>query len=204
MSDKEIIDEVTTLIVAGHETSAGTLNWVWYLLSQHPEVEQAFHTEVDNVLQGRAPEFNDLANLALTRQIIEEALRIYPPVWLFTRIAIDDDTIGPYHVPAGTNIFITPYFLHRNTAYWPNPEMFDPSRFEENAQKNRHRFAYIPFSAGPRRCIGDFFGIVEMQIHLGLMGQHFRLHHVNDRPIELEPAINLRTKHPILMTIEKR
>jgi cytochrome P450 len=204
MSDREIIDEVTTLIVAGHETSAGTLNWVWYLLARHPRIEQSFHTEVDGVLGGNMPAFSDLPQLGYTRQIIEEALRLYPPVWLFSRKAVGPDTLGPYTVPKGTNIFIAPYFLHRNTQFWPDPEAFSPERFGAEAVKQRHRFAFIPFSAGPRRCIGDFFGIVEMQIHLGLMGQKVRLRYIEDRPIELEPAINLRTKHPILMKIEKR
>jgi cytochrome P450 len=204
MADNHIIDEVMTLIVAGHETSAGTLNWAWYLLSKHPEKAAALHKELDGCLQSRIPDFDDIPNLSYTRQVIEETLRLYPPVWLFTRKAIKADNIGDYYAAPGTDIFISPYFLHRNEHYWHDPENFLPERFSEAASKKQHRFAFIPFSAGPRRCIGDIFGIVEMQIHLGIMAQRFVLTPVSDQAIELEPAVNLRSKHSIYMTIEPR
>ncbi len=203
MTDKEILDEVMTMIVAGHETSACTLNWAWYLISQHPEVEAKLHAEVD-ALDGRTPNFADLPNLTYTRQILEETLRLYPPVWLFSRRALQADQLGPYTIPAGSDIFIAPYFLHRREDLWPNPEAFNPDRFSPEATKAQHRFGFIPFSAGPRRCIGDFFGLVEMQIHLGLLAQHLRLRYVDKGPIELEPAVNLRSKYSLFMTIESR
>lgn len=204
MADNHIVDEVMTMIVAGHETSAGTLNWAWTLLSKHPDKAANLHTELDEVLQGRIPDFDDIPNLSYTRQVIEETLRLYPPVWLFTRKAIKADHIGDYYAAPGTDIFISPYFLHRNEHYWHDPENFLPERFSGAATKKQHRFAFIPFSAGPRRCIGDIFGIVEMQIHLGVMAQHFILTPVSEQIIELEPAVNLRSKHSIYMTIEKR
>ena len=135
---------------------------------------------------------------------MEEVLRLYPPVWLYTRKAIEDDKLGDYDIPAGSDIFIAPYFLHRHPDYWPQPEQFDPDRFTPEAIKQRHKFAFIPFSAGPRRCIGDFFGIVEAQIHFGLMARYFKMEYVEDNPIELAPEVNLRTKHPINMRILTR
>jgi len=204
MSDKELIDEVMTLIVAGSETSATTLNWAWYSLSQHPEVEARLHAEVDNASYEHVPGFEHIMELAYTRQVTEEVLRLYPPVWLFTRKAIEQDKLGEYDVLPGTDIFISPYYLHRHPDYWDEPEKFNPERFEPDAVKQRHKFAFIPFSAGPRRCIGDFFGIVEAQIHFGLMARHFRMEHINDHPVELAPEVNLRTKHPINMRILAR
>lgn len=204
MSDKELIDEVMTLIVAGSETSATTLNWCWYSLSQQPEVEAKLHAEVDNAGYAQVPGFENIMELPYIRQVTEEVLRLYPPVWLFTRKAIEDDQLGDYDVVAGTNIFIAPYFLHRHPDYWDEPEKFNPERFTPEAIKQRHKFAYIPFSAGPRRCIGDFFGIAETQIHFGLMARHFRMEYIEDYPVELAPEINLRTKHPINMRILPR
>lgn len=204
MTDKEMIDEIMTLIVAGSETSATTMNWVWYSLSQHPEVEAKLHHEVDNASYDQIPGFDNVDELPYTRQVVEEVLRLYPPVWLYTRKAIKADKLGDFDVPPGTDIFISPYYLHRRADLWPQPEKFDPERFTPEAVKQRHRNAYIPFSAGPRRCIGDFFAILEAQVHFGLMCRHFTMTHVNDHPVELEPEVNLRTKHPINMRIHTR
>ncbi len=204
MTDKEMIDEIMTLIVAGSETSATTMNWVWYRLSQHPEVEARLHAEVDAASYEQVPGFEHIDQLAYTRQVVEEVLRLYPPVWLYTRKAIKPDKLGEYDVTPGMDIFISPYYLHRREDIWPEPEKFDPQRFTPEAVKQRHKQAYIPFSAGPRRCIGDFFGIVETQIHFGLMCRHFKMTHVADHPVELAPEINLRTRHPINMQLQIR
>lgn len=204
MTDKELIDEVMTLVVAGSETSATTLNWVWYSLSQYPEVEAKLHAEVDNASYENIPGFEHIMELPYIRQVTEEVLRLYPPVWFFTRKAIKADKLGDYDVLPGTDIFISPYYLHRHPDYWEQPEKFNPERFTPEAIKQRHKFVYIPFSAGPRRCIGDFFGIVESQIHFGLMARHFRMEHVADNPVELAPEINLRTRYPINMRIFPR
>jgi len=203
MPDKAIVDEVTTLIVAGHETAATTLNWTWYLLSQNPKIEQTLQKEVDQMPRD-VPNFDDLSKMLYTRQVLEETLRLYPPVWLFTRIAIAEDRLGPYIVPKNTDIMISPYFLHRNMTYWNEPDAYLPERFAPEQVKARHRFVHIPFSAGPRRCIGDFFGIVEMQMHLGIMVRHFRLECVDAQHPGLEPAINLRAKSSISMIIKSR
>jgi cytochrome P450 len=205
MSDKELLDELMTLIIAGHETSAITLNWTWYFISKHPEVEQKVHQEVDaNIKIGAFPEFDELDKLPYIKQVVEEALRYYPPVWMFSRKAIADDCVGNYSIPAGTDIFIAPYFLHRHPDYWTDAETFDPERFTESEIKKQHKNAYIPFSAGPRRCIGDFFATIEMQIHIGLMARSFRLEYIPDAPLELDPDVNLRTRNPILMKITNR
>lgn len=204
MSDEELIDEVMTLIVAGSETSATTLNWAWYCLSKYPEVEAKLHHEVDNASYEQIPGFEHIMELGYVRQVTEEVLRLYPPVWLFSRKAVEQDKLGEFDIMPGTDIFIAPYFLHRHEAYWDNPEKFDPERFTAEAIKQRHKFCFIPFSAGPRRCIGDFFGIVESQVHFGLMARHFKMSFVNDNPVELAPEVNLRTKHPINMRILPR
>jgi cytochrome P450 len=204
MTDKEMIDEIMTMIVAGSETSATTMNWTWYRLSQHPEVEQRVHDVVDLASYERIPGFEHLDELGYIRQVVEEVLRMYPPVWLFTRKTLEDDTLAGYHVAAGTDIAISPYYIHRHAAFWENPNAFDPDRFAPEQEKKRNKYAYIPFSAGPRRCIGDFFAMVEAQIHFGLMTRHFTLEHVADNPVELQPAVNLRTKHPIHMRIKPR
>jgi len=204
MTDRELLDELMTMIIAGHETSAITLNWVWYFIAQHPDVEEKVHAEVDKADYKDIPEFDDLNQLGYVKQVVEESLRYYPPVWLYTRKAIDDDMLGDYFIPAGSDIFITPYFLHRHPEFWPDGEQYDPQRFTEEAVKQQHKQAYIPFSAGPRRCIGDFFATVEMQMHIGLMARHFRLEDVTEQPLELAPEINMRNKHPIMMKIKKR
>lgn len=204
MTDKEIIDEVMTLIIAGHETGATTLNWAWYLLSQNPSEEKKLHDEVDRVVSGDIPTFEEVGELQFSRQVIEEALRLYPPVWLYSRTAVADDKVGSYDIPAGTNIFITPYYLHRHPDYWVEPEKFTPDRFSPDEVKKRHKFVFIPFSAGPRRCIGDYFSIVEMQIHLGTMAKKFKLEFVNENPVELDPQVNLRSKYNIMMKLTKR
>ena len=202
MDDKALIDEVMTIIVAGHETTAGTLNWAWYLLSQHPNVETRLHAEVDALATD--PGFENLEQLDYARQIADETLRLYPPVWLFSRKAIDADTIGGYDVPAGSNIFLCPFLLHRAADYWEQPETFMPERFSAEAVKVRNRHIYYPFSLGSRRCIGEFFSLVDMQLHLGLMARHLRLTHVPDQPVGVEPHINLRARHPIMMQVHAR
>jgi len=204
MTDRELLDELMTMIVAGHETSALTLNWVWYFIAKHPDVEMKVHAEVDKADYETIPSFDDLDQLTYIKQVVDESLRYYPPVWLFTRKSIEDDMLGDYFIPAGSDIFISPYFLHRNSKFWSDFEKFDPERFTQEAVKEQHKQAYIPFSAGPRRCIGDFFATVEMQMHIGLMARHFSFEYVEDQPLELVPEINMRNKHPIMMKIKKR
>jgi len=208
MPDRALLDEVMTLIVAGHETTASTLNWTWYLLSQHPAAEAALHAAI----AGTPPEGSardtgeaDAPEAAgYVEQVLQEALRLYPPVWLFTRRALQDDTLGGHHVPAGTDVFICPYLLHRSPAHWDRPEEFLPERFEAEAAAGRHRFAFLPFSAGPRFCIGAGFAMAEMAMHLAMVADRFRLQYVGPVPAEAEFQINLRTRHPLRMRLVSR
>jgi cytochrome P450 len=210
MTNKELLDEVNTLIIAGHETSAGTLNWAWYLLSQHPAVEARVLAELAEATPGDEFTFDQLMGLNYTACVLKETLRLYPPVWLFSRRALKEDRLGEFRVPAGAHVFIAPYFLHRRPELWPDPERFDPDRFDESCSPPVDRYAFIPFSAGARRCIGDYFSFVEMQMHLALLVPRFALRFQPDpslqtnQAIELDPAVNLRTRHSIHLTIRHR
>ena len=203
MSDKQLLDEIMTLIIAGHETTASALNWMWYLLSQNPDAERNLHAEID-ALDGSPATADDILHLKFTRQIIEETLRLYPPGWLLTRRAINADTIGGYAIAPGTDVFISPYLVHRHPKFWDRPEQFDPQRFAPGSTARRNRFAYLPFALGPRACIGEHFAMLEMVLHTALLARRFRLRYLPTHPIELECQINLRAKRPLFMQVEKR
>ncbi|MET1053972.1 MAG: cytochrome P450 [Pedobacter sp.] len=202
MSDKEIIDELLTLIVAGHETTASALNWAWYLLATHPQVYQQMKLEIQ-ALNGMPPGFGQLQQLGFVKQVIDETMRMYPPGWLLTRKSITDDQIGRYHVPAKTDIFISPFLMHRHPDYWENPEQFMPDRFSY-PQKDRGRFEYFPFGGGPRQCIGDYFAQVEMQLHLAIITQKYDLQVVVPEQITMEARINLRNPNPLYTFLSLR
>lgn len=197
MADRQLVNEVLTLIVAGHETTASTLNWTWYLISQHPEVEEKLSNELKNLTS--LPEFNDLPNYPYTRQILEETMRLYPAGWLMTRKALQDDQLGDYFVPAGTEIYVSPYFIQRHPGLWEDPDCFNPDRFGPDHSKGRHRLAMIPFSAGPRNCIGMLLARVEMQIHLMMIAKQLRLRYVQTKLLDLETGVNLRNKYDFVM-----
>lgn len=202
MSDRELVDEVATMIIAGHETSAGTLNWAWYLLAGDEASAVRVRSEVQNVCGTDALTYEHLESLAFTRQVLEETLRLYPPVWLYTRRAVAEDELAGYRVEAGDNVFLSPYQVQRMASYWPEPERFDPDRWAPEAREGHREYTFFPFSAGPRRCIGEYFSYVEMRTHLALLAPRFRLHRVPGQTVALEPAINLRCKHNLNMTIE--
>ena len=204
MGERELIDEIMTLIVAGHETTASGLNWTWYLLSQHPQVEARLHAEIDAAADLPAPTLTEVEALGYTRQVIDEALRLYPPGWLLSRRTIDADVLGGYPVPAGANVLLPLYLLHRHPHFWKDPEAFDPGRFAPEHEAERPRFAYMPFAAGPRHCIGETFALYEMLGHLYKVARRYRLRYVPDKPLELEAQINLRTRHPLHMRLEAR
>ena len=196
-SDSELLDELMTLIVAGFETSANTLNWVWYLVAKHPDVEAKLIAEAQRVLPNvSAVTAENLAAMEYTQQTLEEALRLYPPVWLFTRRSHAEDELEDFDVPPGTDIYLAPYVLHRTDHYWPEPEVFDPDRFVL-ADKPKKDRPYFPFSLGPRRCLGEYFSFLEMKVHLGLLLPRFRMQLVDDAEPELELAINLRSAEDI-------
>jgi cytochrome P450 len=204
MSERQLIDEVLTLVVAGHETTASGLNWTWYLLSRHPEVEARLHAELDGVPDETAPGLARMEQLTYAGQVINEALRLYPPGWLLSRRTLQPDVLCGYEIPAGTNVLLPLYLLHRHPRYWQDPDTFLPERFAPDHEAERARFAYMPFAAGPRHCIGETFALYEMLMHLHRVARHFRLIHVPGQPIELEAQINLRTRHPLHMRLERR
>jgi cytochrome P450 len=198
-SDDELLDEFITLVVAGFETSANTLNWAWYLLAKHPEVEQRLVQEAQEFLPNAAAVSHASAtSMVYTQQVLEETLRLYPPVWLFTRRANDEDEIGDFDVPTGTDIYLSPYLLHRTDRFWPNPDQFDPDRFAVSDKPKKDR-PYFPFSLGPRRCLGEYFSFLEMKIHLGLLLPRFRMSVVDSEDPGLELGINLRSARDIML-----
>jgi cytochrome P450 len=202
MQDRQLVNEILTLIVAGHETTAGTLNWVWYLLSQHPEVEEKLSSELSGSLASEFPSLGNLPKITYTRQVLDEVLRLYPPGWLMTRRALKDDQLGDYFVPAGTEIYISPYFIQRHPDLWEAPDRFNPDRFDPNHLQDRNPLTTLPFSAGPRNCIGEFFARVEMQIHLMTIAKQLRLRYAEKALPELDAGVNLRSKHEFVMTPE--
>ncbi|HKT71399.1 MAG TPA: cytochrome P450 [Steroidobacteraceae bacterium] len=204
MGERELIDEIMTLVVAGHETTASGLNWTWYLISQNPAVEARLHAELDAAPLWAAPSLEQMESLAYTQQVINEALRLYPPGWLLSRRAVEPDTLGGYEIPAGANVLLPLYLLHRHPRFWKDPDSFLPERFAADHEAERARFAYMPFAAGPRHCIGEAFALYEMLMHLYKVARRYRLIHVPDRPVELEAQINLRTRHPLHMRLERR
>ena len=202
--DRELLDELMTLIVAGFETSANTLNWVWYLVARHPDVEEKLIEEAMRIVPNvSALSAESLAEMTYTQQVLEETLRLYPPVWLFTRRACADDELEGFDVPDGTDIYLSPYILHRTEHYWPNPGDFDPGRFADcNLAKNDR--PYFPFSLGPRRCLGEYFSFLEMKVHLGLLLPRFRMRLCQAGEPELELGINLRSATDIHVQPEER
>jgi cytochrome P450 len=202
MSDKQLHDEVMTLVLAGHETTANTLTWTWYLLAQHADVERKLHDELASVLGGRVPVVEDLQRLPYTKMVIEESLRLYPPAWGMSRHAVADDEIRGYRVPAGSEVAVVQYVTHRHPEFWDNPEAFDPDRFTPERSAGRPNFAYFPFGGGPRLCIGNTFALMEAQLILAMIAQTYRLRLVPDQTIEPEPIITLRPRRGISMTLE--
>lgn len=202
MSDRELVDEVATMIIAGHETSAGTLGWAWHLLGNDEPTAQRLREEVRGVCADGELQYEQLEALVFTRQVLEETLRLYPPVWLFTRRALEADELGGFPIEPGDNIFLSPYMIQRMARYWPEPDSFRPDRFDPKRASEQTEYTFFPFSAGPRRCIGEYFSFMEMRTHLAMMATRFRLHPVPGQAVELEPAINLRSKHNLNMTIE--
>ena len=204
-SDEELLDELVTLIVAGYETSAGTLNWAWFLLAQHGGAEQALIEEAARILgDGTGIDHDALADMTWTQQFLEETLRLYPPVWLFSRRAIADDALTDYDVPEGTDVYLSPYILHRSEEYWPDPDRFDPDRFGPDSPYKKGERPYFPFSLGPRRCLGEYFSFLEMKVHLGLLVQKFHMTLESTDEPALDLGINLRTRDSIILRPEIR
>jgi cytochrome P450 len=174
MTDLQVRDEAMTLFLAGHETTALTLSWAWYLLAQHPQAEQKLWTEIDSVLGGRAPTVDDWPRLKYAEMIGLESMRLYPPAYVIGREAIMDCVIGDYHVPRGTTLLMPQWVVHRDPRFWPEPDQFRPERWGEERIKSLPKFAYFPFGGGPRICIGNQFAMMEMVLILATIAQKFR------------------------------
>jgi cytochrome P450 len=204
MSDRQLRDEVMTMLLAGHETTSLALSWTYYLLSQHPHIERRIADEVDRVIGGGRPTFAHVENLAWTRRTLEESLRLYPPAWGFSRLALGDDEIGGFAIPKGSIAFVIPFVIHRRPGLWPDPERFDPERFAPEQEAARPRFSYIPFGGGPRGCIGHQFAMLEAQLIVATIAQRYRIEVVPNQRIQAEALITLRPKPGIRATLTRR
>ena len=205
MTDRQLRDELVTLFLAGHETTAIALTWTFHLLAQTPRVEALLQAEVDEVLGERAaPTFDDLERLPYARMVAEEAMRLYPPAYVFSRRAAGEDQLGPYRMPAGAHIVISPYALHRRPDYWPEPDGFWPERFAPGARTDRPRMAYLPFGGGQRICIGNSFAMMEHAIVLAAVVRRWRLEAIPGREVKTEPRITLRPRGGLPMRLLRR
>ena len=197
-------DELVTLLLAGHETTASTLSWALYLIGEHPQVRQRLHDEAVEVLGDRLPTFEDLHQLRYTSMVLEEVMRLYPPVWLLPRKALAADEVGGYRVPAGADVLVSPFTLHRHPDYWPDPERFDPERFDPQrpvGTAERPRYAYIPFGAGPRFCVGNHLGMMEAVFVLALLCRDLKLEKAPGYRVVPEPMLSLRIRGGLPMTV---
>lgn len=201
MTRLQVRDEVMTLLLAGHETTANALTWAWYLLSQHLDAERKLRAELGTVLSGRLPTVDDLPNLPYTKMVMEESLRLYPPLWATHRQAIADDEIGGFRIPAKTVLDLVTYVTHHRADVWENPETFDPERFSPERSANRSRYAFNPFSAGPRLCIGLGFAMTEAQLLLATIAQRYRLELAPDQQVEPYPELTLRPRYGMRMLV---
>jgi len=203
MNDQQVHDEVMTLLLAGHETTANALTWTWYLLSQHPEIEGRLHDELAAVLDGNSPTIEHLPHLTYTSMVLQEALRLYPPIWVLSRKAISDDELGGFPIPQGSMVILSPYATHRHPAFWEQPEVFDPERFTPERVAARPHYAHFPFGGGPRLCIGSNFALMEAQLVLATVAQHYRLRLAPGHPVVPEAKITLRPRYGMPMMLQR-
>jgi len=199
MNERQLLDETTILLVAGHETSVCALSWTWQLLGQHPEVVERLREELQEVLGEREPTFEDLPRLRYTQQVIEESLRLYPPAWITDRVALEDDEADGVPIPKGTTIIIYIYGAHRNPAVWDAPDRFDPDRFAPKKRKEQPAFSYLPFGGGPRLCIGNNFAMMEMQLVLAQMLRRFDIEAPAGQKVTPLPLITMRPREGVRM-----
>jgi cytochrome P450 len=202
MSDREVRDEALTIFLAGNETTAIALTWLWYLLARNPEAERRLDVELQQVSRNSTFDLTDFTALPYTRKLVLEAMRLYPPGWMIVRTAIEDDELGGCRIPAGSLVILSPYVTQRHPAFWKNPEEFDPERFSENGE--RPRYAYFPFGGGAHQCLGDRFGLMEAQLTVAQVAQKYRLALVHNRPIEPEAMITLRPRGGMPMRLVRK
>ena len=200
---RRLRDELVTILLAGHETTASTLSWTWYLIDRHPEVAARMTAEAKEVLGTRPPGYDDIRDLRYTNMVLQEAMRLYPPVWILPRRAVHEDEIDGYRVPAGGDVLICPYTLHRHPGFWRDPDRFDPQRFDPAGPGPAHRYAYIPFGAGPRYCVGNNLGMMEATLVAAMVARRFRLRLVPGRRVAAEPMLALRARGGLPMTVTR-
>jgi cytochrome P450 len=204
MSDEQLRDEVMTLLLAGHETTAVSLSWTWYLLAQYPEVEKKLWSELRAVLNGRSPRVQDLSRLPYTERVVKEAMRLYPPAWAIVRNSLKDCDLGGYRVPAGATVMMSQWVMHRDPRYYDQPEQFNPDRWLEARVKGASKFTYFPFGGGPRTCIGASFATMEGVLVLAAIAQSYQVRVVQDFPVEPLPTITLRPRRGIKVVLTRR
>ncbi len=204
MTDRQLRDETITLFLAGHETTASTLSWTWWLLARHPAVEAKLHAELDSVLGDRAPTLDDLPKLRYTGHVITESLRLYPAAWGMARLAVEDHEIAGYAVTKGMGVAMAQWVVHRDPRWYDAPEEFRPERWEDDLLKRLPRFAYFPFGGGPRQCIGNAFALMEAALILATIARKFRLPLVANHPVVPLASITLRPRHGVRVTLELR
>jgi cytochrome P450 len=204
MTDEQLRDELMTIFLAGHETTANALTWTWYLLSQNPEVETKLHAEIDEVLSGRLPVFEDVSGLKYTEMVLAESMRLYPPAWAIGRMALNEFEIGGYLVPKKSLVLMSQFVMHHDHRYFADPLRFDPERWSPEARESRPQFSYFPFGGGPRRCIGEGFAWMEGILLIASLARQWQLRLEPNHPVELKPVITLRPKHGMRMVVKRR
>jgi cytochrome P450 len=204
MSDQQLRDEVMTLLLAGHETTATLLTWTWYLLSQHPAVEAQLHAELDAVLAGRLPSATDMPQLRYTRMVLAEALRLYPPAWIIGRRTIEAYEVGEYILPPQAIVVMSPYITQHDARFFPDPEVFNPQRWTPEMEATLPKFAYFPFGGGARQCIGEGFAWMEGMLVLATLAQQWHMRLVPGHRVALKPLITLRPRYGMQMTLQRR
>lgn len=204
MDDRQLRDEAVTLLLAGHETTALTLSWTWYLLSLHPDVQDKLSAELEQVLAGRSPDPADMRALSCTERVVLESMRLFPPAYGIGREAVADCEIGGYHVPAGTTLFMSPWLLHRDPRWFDQPAHFDPDRWSDGLADKLPRHAYMPFGGGPRICIGNTFAMMEAVLLLATIAQRFRVERISDMPVIPFPTITLRPRGGVTLRVAAR
>lgn len=204
MTDEQVRDEAMTLFLAGHETTANALTWTFYLLSQHPDILHQLQEEVDRVLGRRRATLEDLKQLTYTEMVINESMRLYPPAWITTRIVVEPMEFDTFTANVDDLLVMSPYLTHRDPALWDNPEQFDPFHFTEEAEKSRHKFAYFPFGGGPRVCIGNHFAMMEAQLLLATIVQHYTADLAPNAVVIPQPLVTLRAQNGVPMILRER
>lgn len=204
MSDEQIRDEAITLFLTAFDTTSTALTWAWYLLSQNREAEAELHKELDLILQGKLPSGDDISELKYTRMVFGESLRLYPPSYVIPRQALKDFSIDKYIVPRGSIILMSPYLIHHDSRFYPEPEKFEPYAWDKHSHGVNSKYEYFPFSRGPRSCIGEPFAWMQGTIVLAAIAQSWRITHVPEHRVEFLPLINLRPKYGMMMTLHRR